>query len=157
MVQFAIYLFTKHEMYSPLIRTTLYQSESWQETDGTFKWGNWGEFNEGTIFSGVRVKGNQKGMMSIKGLQHRERWPPLKPRDQKREQSLDPESNSSCKPGHLWEPCLGRVTQPSFCNQKGKTPDLTLHAVFLFAESGTLGEEKNRESVWRGKWKLVLL
>ena len=70
----------------------------------------------------------------------------FKPQDQKREQSLAPESSSSCKPGHLWEPCLGRVTQPSFYNHKGKTPDLTLHG-FLFAEAGTLGEEKNRVSL----------
>ena len=35
--------------------------------------------NEGTIFSGVRVKGNQKGVMSIKGLQRRERRTPLSP------------------------------------------------------------------------------
>ena len=112
-----------------------------------FQVGNWGKFNEGTIFSGVKVKGKQKGMVSILRLATQRTMTPFRPQDQGREQLLGSECISSCQRGHLQEPWLDRGTQPTFRNQKGrswrKTPDLTLHLVFLFAESGTprWGEE----------------
>ena len=120
MVEFAIYLFTKHEIYSPLIRTTLYQSESWQETDGTFKWGNWGELNEGTIFSGVRVKGNQKGVMSIKGLQRRERRTPLSPEIRKENSHWTQRATLAVSQGTCGSHALAEWHSQASATRKGK-------------------------------------
>ena len=98
-----------------------------------FQMENWGEFNEGTIFSGGSgLRETRKAWRALRGLQQREPWPPLGLKIRGREQLQTTESNSSCKRGHLLEAWLGRRTQPTFSNQIGRSWGKTTYLTLVF-------------------------
>lgn len=159
MVQFTIYLFAKHVMYSPLIRTLCVRvltGDRWH-----FQVGNWGKFNEGTIFRVWGLRENRKGWWAFWGLQHRELWPPLGPRIRE-ESSYWAQGVSlavregTCRSHGLIE----GHSQPSATRKGGAGGKHLTSLLILYFSLLTLappGEEKSRESIWRDKWKLLLL